>query len=206
MKLISALWAGVLLFAACNSTAPKKEGEAPPTQVAEDSTVIKPESKTDLSYMGLAWGGLFKDEQTGKETLSIRALFKFRPTATICYNFMLCSNQGEPMLSIDYSYDKTVMEEYIASQETGELVKRKYQTSNTGQNTIVFSEESLSQPERDHLTKLLSAKETAFIPVVVSEIVHATNRQKETNANQPNPFTGLGRKLKKGKGWVTRNF
>lgn len=203
MKLVSPLLITTLVFAACNPSQPKKEvipeGVVEQTQ---DSSADGQNSKIDADYRIFAWGGLFEAD-SGEDTLEIRAIFRFRGTGTLYYNFMMFKIEGKPALSIDYCGNKATMEKFCAEKVDGEIVARKFERTFPSQKELVFSEQNLAAEEREALTKLLQAK-GVLIPVYLSEISETSNptQNQKSNVNT----TGIGRKLKKGKGWVTRNF
>jgi hypothetical protein len=200
MKLVSQLLITTLLFAACIPSQPKKEviPEGAVEQI-QDSAADAHNSKIDADYRIFAWGGLFQTDSR-EDTLEIRAIFRFRGTGTLYYNFMMCNRKGKPALSIDYCGNKATMEKFCAKNEDGEIVARKFEQTFPSQKELIFSEQNLAAEEREALRKLLQP-EGVLIPVYLSEISETS----DTTLNKV-ITTGIGRKLKKGKGWVTRNF
>jgi hypothetical protein len=204
MKLISGLLITTLVVAACNPSPPIQEVSPDGTvEQTQDSSVDEQESKIDADYRIFAWGGLFKND-SGEDSLEIRTIFRFRRTGTLYYNFMMCKIEGKPALSIDYCGNKAIMERFCEEKEDGEIVARKFEQTFLSQKELIFSEQNLAAKEKEALTKLLQARGEILIPVYLSEISETSNPT-QNQENKENK-TGIGRKLKKGKGWVTRNF
>ena len=206
MKLLLTLLATSILFNACKPSAPNDETKSVSEELQVDSTEKAKKSPPNVRYVPLACGALFKDSASGKDTLVIRALFRFKPTGIVYYNFMFCHDKGQPALSIDYTYNKSVMEKFCANSGPGEVVPRKYEATFPSQDELAFSENSLDTAEKSLVMRLLLEKEANFIPVVLSEIGEIPDELQKPRSGDETIKAGIGRKLKKAKGYVTRNF
>ena len=208
MKFVFRLMIIAVTVAACNGQQSKQESSnASEAKQTVDSSSLEAQSKIDAAYRIFAWGGLFRDDAK-KEYLEIRSLFKFRSTGILYYNFMVCTIEGKPALSIDYCGDKALMEEYRDEKEglDGEFASRKFDQTFPTQTELIFSEKSLAAEEQNKLTNLLNAEGEALIPVYLSEIIRTNKTVLDKKTGKETLLAGNGRKLKKGKGWVTRNF